>query len=84
MLFPLLRDLGGQDPSALVDDHGALMARLDEVTAALGVPSASLAGLLRTLDDELRDHLDREEAAAVPVLLEMTPAQAARLFHGLG
>jgi iron-sulfur cluster repair protein YtfE (RIC family) len=84
MLFPLVREHTAVHPAALVEDHHALMALLAAVETALARDdhmAADLAALVRRLDDALRDHLAREEAIAVPVLLALTPEQATRFFY---
>lgn len=85
MLFPLVRERSGEAPATLIDDHQTLMARVAEVRAALDDQhAATLAPLLEALDVELCDHLAREEAIAVPMLLELTREETFRMLYGLG
>jgi iron-sulfur cluster repair protein YtfE (RIC family) len=83
MLFPLVRARTGDHPGLLVDEHDALMKRLAEVSASLqGGEMEAIGRTLRVLDEELRAHLDREESIAIPVLLELTHAEATRILYG--
>lgn len=71
-LFPLVRRHIGDALDTLVDDH----AMLDEAVASAagqlthGDPTEALMHL-RTV---LNEHLDREEALVVPVLLRLSPS----------
>jgi hemerythrin superfamily protein len=84
MLFPVVKRRTGAFPENLVTDHEALTKAIDAVEAGLSRGSRHehakevVAAFRRILDD----HLDREELLVIPVLLEMTPAEAWALIHG--
>ena len=61
--------MGGAE--RLTGDHEALKAAIAEVSGALrsGGSSEDATAVLRRFDDILVDHLDREEALAMPFLL---------------
>ncbi len=83
-LFPLVRTQTGDHPALLVEEHGTMMSRLGEVAEALKNDDVDeIARLMRLLDEELVAHLAAEEAIAIPVLLELTHAEATRLLYGI-
>ncbi|MDB4937012.1 MAG: cytosine deaminase [Labilithrix sp.] len=84
MLFPLVERRTGVAPERLVSDHEALttaIAAVEDSLSATGDEDRATAAVA-TFAEVLVDHLDREEALVIPVLLEMAPAEAWALIHG--
>lgn len=86
-LYPFLARRYRTSMAALRGDHRALHARRDEVLVALGTArdlpddAAARGAAERALvayDAELRDHLDREEATVIPLLLDLSPEEFRR------
>ena len=83
MLFPMVLARTGTAPEQLVRDHQALMDAIAAVEAALSDGDAIEArATIASFDAILVEHLDREEALVIPVLLEMTAHEAWSLLHG--
>lgn len=72
-LFPLVQRQTGIALDQLVDDHHALDAAIAAAAGQLthGDPTDALV----RLRDALVDHLDREEALVIPVLLRLAPSR---------
>lgn len=70
-LFPIVRRHTNQCLDGLIDDHAALDAVCERVADgfARGTPDEPL----RAFRQALFDHLDREEALVIPVLLDLAP-----------
>jgi len=83
MLFPIVLERTGTAPEHLVRDHQTLMGAIAAVEAALSTRDALAAkAAIATFDQILVEHLAREEALVIPVLLELTPGEAWALLHG--
>jgi hemerythrin-like domain-containing protein len=77
MLFPMVKKRTKTEPTQLVDDHQELTRAIDAVQAALSAGDRAKApAAIKAFDEILVAHLDREEALVIPVLLEMTAAEA--------
>jgi iron-sulfur cluster repair protein YtfE (RIC family) len=83
MLFPLVHRRTGIAPAQLQADHDDLVLAIAEVEAALRDATARprIADAITRFHEVLLAHLDREEALVVPVLLELTPAEAWGSLH---
>jgi 8-oxo-dGTP pyrophosphatase MutT (NUDIX family)/hemerythrin superfamily protein len=84
MLFPLVQSRTGVAPAQLVTDHEALTRAIAEVEESLsaGADKERATAAVATFAEVLVEHLDREEALVIPVLLEMTPSEAWALIDG--
>jgi hypothetical protein len=73
----------GSAPEQLVGDHRVLTDAIAAVEDALRqVDAAQAKATLAYFDQVLVEHLAREEALVIPVLLEMSPREAWSLLHG--
>lgn len=82
MLFPMVLDRTGTDPEQLVRDHQVLMDAIAAVEAALSdADTVKTTAAIASFDEILVEHLAREEALVIPVLLEMTADEAWALLH---
>ncbi len=81
MLFPLVERRTNVAPTSLTADHEALTRAIEEVenSLATGADLARLATALAAFTRVLGAHLDREEALVVPLLLMLTPDEAAAM-----
>ena len=70
-------------PEQLVRDHQVLMDAIATVEAALSDGDTIKArATIASFDEILIEHLAREEALVIPVLLEMRAREAWALLHG--
>jgi DUF438 domain-containing protein len=78
MMFPLIQRRTGTAPEQLVTDHDEMTAAITRVEAALRAraDAETVKSAFASFHAILIAHLDREEALAVPVLLEMMPHDA--------
>ena len=75
-LYPYLQQRCGLDAAPLSQGHDELHERAEAVTRALRAPEgADLAEALRLHHEVLVRHLDLEEAAVIPPLLELSPEE---------
>lgn len=81
-LYPYLARRYRVSLAHLEADHAALHELRDDVYAALdkGTDDDVLRALER-YHEELLAHLEREEAAVIPLLLELTPEEFRRYYH---
>jgi iron-sulfur cluster repair protein YtfE (RIC family) len=83
MLFPMMLERTGTAPEQLVRDHQVLTDAIAAVEGALSEADVIRArGTITSFDEILVEHLAREEALVIPVLLEMTAGEAWALLHG--
>jgi iron-sulfur cluster repair protein YtfE (RIC family) len=83
MLFPMVLERTGTAPEQLVRDHQVLMDAIATVEAALSDGDTIKArATIASFDEILIEHLAREEALVIPVLLEMSAREAWALLHG--
>jgi len=83
MLFPMVLARTGTAPEQLVRDHQTLMDAIAAVEAALSDGDTTRArATIASFDEILIEHLAREEALVVPVLLGMTAREAWALLQG--
>jgi iron-sulfur cluster repair protein YtfE (RIC family) len=83
MLFPMVLERTGTAPEQLVRDHQVLTDAIAAVEAALvGADAIKARTTIVRFDEILAEHLAREEALVIPVLLEMTAGEAWALLHG--
>ena len=83
MLFPMVLERTGTAPEQLVRDHQVLMDAIAAVEVALSDGDTIKArAAIASFDEILVEHLAREEALVIPVLLEMTAHEAWSLLHG--
>jgi hypothetical protein len=83
MLFPMVLERTGTAPEQLVRDHQVLTDAIAAVEAALvGVNAIRARTTIARFDEILVEHVAREEALVIPVLLEMTSGEAWALLHG--
>ena len=83
MLFPMVLRRTGTAPERLVQDHQVLTDAIAAVEAALsGGDTLRSRAAIASFDEILVEHLDREEALVVPVLLAMTAREAWTLLQG--
>jgi iron-sulfur cluster repair protein YtfE (RIC family) len=83
MLFPMVLERTGTAPEQLVRDHEVLVDAIAAVEAALSDGDTIEArARVASFDEILVEHLAREEALVIPVLLEMTAREAWALLHG--
>lgn len=83
MLFPMVLERTGMAPEQLVQDHQVLTDAIASVAAALSEGDTTRARVtIASFDEILVEHLAREEALVIPVLLAMTAREAWALLHG--
>jgi iron-sulfur cluster repair protein YtfE (RIC family) len=83
MLFPMVLARTGTAPEQLVRDHQVLTNAISAVEVALSHGDTIEArATIASFDDILVEHLAREEALVIPVLLGMSAREAWALLHG--
>ena len=83
MLFPMVLERTGTAPEQLVRDHQIMTDAIASVEAALSEGDTTRArATIASFDEILVEHLAREEALVIPVLLAMTAREAWALLHG--
>jgi hypothetical protein len=78
LLFPALVRRAGIDPERLVGDHEELTTSISAVEQSLapGADRHVAKEVIARFGEILVTHLDREERAAIPCLLDMSPREA--------
>jgi iron-sulfur cluster repair protein YtfE (RIC family) len=86
VLYPAVADILG-DPRAtatMISDHGAIVARIEELEAAAPADAAHLQGLLYGLYALLLVHFQKEEDDYLPLLESQPPGQVQRIMERMG
>ena len=81
-LYPYLARRYATSLGHLADDHARLHLLRDVVYARLSGPADdALVDALEKYDEELRAHLEREEAVVIPLLLDLPPEEFQRHYR---